>query len=538
MEFNFAPVPHDEAISRIKNMPAVSREVYDALLPEIRAAVFTVKGVALAKDREAIRDLIAEKFEGTTTYEKQKAKVIAVLKANDFKDKAAERRAEFLLRHWTGIAYSAARYRLAMTNPEAFPWWQYLSMGDTRVRATHGVLNLKIIRYDSPFWETHLPPWEPMCRCSWRELSDFDLEEIQREDADKPVEQRRFLEGPILKKLENDSSLMGSVNLVTYKNGVPEKSVWTPMMPHDLRTPAQKGQGWQGWNPRNIVPGKAELEKMLKPESVKEVMEWAETKKVDGATVAEWIEGKPQAERAKNKEGRSRLRETGGANAGKEPGRRDAPAEEPAGSAPETAPPAAPELPPPPPRKSPVSQCVRRVADVIAVPVRSALRNMDTVHDDGTLEKTSVRAADGSTGLYLTNYIFIGKQSRVQVSQATHEFGEKLAAEAILKARRADTAIEALWQRLITALLQSDSGKACAALEDEERALYLTGENEIWSRAYDQFIAYGSGDPEHQRQISLRRSGSIGYESVSQWTEPEFAALRPLIHDLLIRVFP
>jgi hypothetical protein len=298
MTFNFQPVPHAEAVAQIAKMPTVSRAVFDGLLPELRAAVFTVKGVALAKDRETIRDLIATE-PGGENWNDVKRKVIAVLKANDFSDKAAERRAEFLLRHWTGVAYSAARYRQAIRMVDTHTHWQYLSMGDTKVRATHAALNQKI--FPAPgsglpgeeIWQVILPPWEWGCRCTWATVNGFELEEIRKADAALPAEQRRIVEGPILEQARK-GILTTSVKLREFKNGVPVKERWTPVQPFLLKS----SENWTRWNPDNIVPGLGDLKNVLKPESIDELMQWAGTVKVDGgATVADWIKGLPQESR-------------------------------------------------------------------------------------------------------------------------------------------------------------------------------------------------------------------------------------------------
>ena len=41
----FGPVPHDEAVDFIKSKPVVSRQVFDGLLPELKARAFTVSGI-------------------------------------------------------------------------------------------------------------------------------------------------------------------------------------------------------------------------------------------------------------------------------------------------------------------------------------------------------------------------------------------------------------------------------------------------------------------------------------------------------------
>lgn len=284
MNFHFEPVPFAEASEHISRLPIVEADVFDELVPELKACVFVVKGVASIADRQELRQLLAGMPEGAT-WEQTKPRIIEVLQRSGFSHPKALRRAELLLRHWTGVSYAAANWRIMDQQRHLFPWWQYRSMGDGRVRATHSALDQIVLAHDSPFWETHFPPWEPMCRCQVVPLSDYDVDGIREADKDLPEEKKRVLEGPALKELLENDRLVRGLSMV-----------------HDTRTPLQRGQNWAGWNPRNIVPTKAYLKQALGQDGYKELLTWAETKAVDdGTTVADWIEGFPQGKRKPRK---------------------------------------------------------------------------------------------------------------------------------------------------------------------------------------------------------------------------------------------
>lgn len=543
MDLSFAAVPHDEAIALIRSMPVVAREVFDQLAPELKAAVFTVKGVALASDRQAIRDLIAEKFDGKATFESQRKKVIAVLKANDFKDKAAARRADFLLRHFSGVAYSAARYRLALTQTDLFPWWQYLSMADTKVRASHAALNGIILRWDSPFWQTHLPPWEPLCRCSWRMLSDFDVEEIIREDADKPEDRRRVLAGPMLDRLLDGNSLMRSVELVDYENGVAVKRRFAPAQPYDLRTPADRGQSWIGWRPDNIVPTKQDLETKLPPEAVKELMAAAAKQEAGGATVAEWIEGKPQAARENPKAKPARAKKPAA------PG--DAPAA------------AAVKLPPVQPVSAkPEDQmrakllletgdadtdrkveeatgfisAVHSVSGMLATPVRARRMRFEALYDP---RYPNASARLDHPEVFETT-IYLKKNQKPNRTDILHEMAHKIEGEAIA-VRFADMGDPEhifhrkgwqAWQKIVEALNATNQvneiNYSTLALENKQ---YLTNRCELFARGYAQYIAMRTGNAELIRELDAARER---FDGLWQWPDDEFAPIISL-YDALFR---
>lgn len=282
MQFHFDAVPFDEAVEHISRLPVVEAQVFDSLVPELRACVFVVKGVASAVDRQELKDLLAGMPAGGT-WDQTRPKIIEVLERSGFAYPKALRRAELLLRHWTGVAYAAANWRIMDQQRHLFPWWQYRSMGDGRVRATHSALDQIVLAHDSPFWENHFPPWEPMCRCQVIPLSDYDADAIREADKNLPEEKKRVLEGPALKELLENDRLIRGLSMV-----------------HDLRTPAQRGKHWSGWNPANIVPTKTYLKTALGQDGYTELMQWAGTKPVDGGTtVADWINGLPQGKRRK-----------------------------------------------------------------------------------------------------------------------------------------------------------------------------------------------------------------------------------------------
>lgn len=234
MKLFFEPVPHQEAIAFLQTRAAVTREVFDELTPELKGLAFVITGINDATQLQAAKNILA-KLPAGTNYDDVKDELIAALPFSGIK---AERRAELLLRHWGGVAYAQAQYRQQDRQRSIFPWWQYVTMGDGRVRASHVALGGVILRHDDPFWQGHYPPWEPLCRCSVIPLMDADVEEIQAAEAHLPPEQRSVLEGTLLKKLHDENILVRGPNLI-----------------HDVRTPAQKGDNWVGWDPDNITKG-------------------------------------------------------------------------------------------------------------------------------------------------------------------------------------------------------------------------------------------------------------------------------------------
>ncbi|MDR8533008.1 phage head morphogenesis protein [Serratia nevei] len=78
----------------------------------------------------------------------------------------------------TRAAYNAGRYAQMMNTADAFPYWQYVAVMDSRTRPAHAALNLMVFRFDDPFWKTHYPPNGWRCRCRVRALSAARLKEL------------------------------------------------------------------------------------------------------------------------------------------------------------------------------------------------------------------------------------------------------------------------------------------------------------------------------------------------------------------------
>ncbi|MBH2716612.1 minor capsid protein [Serratia marcescens] len=78
----------------------------------------------------------------------------------------------------TRAAYNAGRYAQMMNTSDAFPYWQYVAVMDSRTRPAHAALNLMVFRFDDPFWKTHYPPNGWRCRCRVRALSAARLKAL------------------------------------------------------------------------------------------------------------------------------------------------------------------------------------------------------------------------------------------------------------------------------------------------------------------------------------------------------------------------
>lgn len=223
-DINFDPIPFTEAAEMIRNKPAVLREVFARLIPEIKARAFTIAGVASADVLQEVRNRIADLPEGAD-WNKVKKDVLAkispwLVTAEDSDERAkqegdARRRAELLLRTHAFQAYQAAHWQALTETKAAFPFWRYVTAGDANVRQSHAALNGLVLPADSPFWRDHFPPWDWGCRCDVVGLAPEDVEQIRAEDANRNPEDRLILDGARLKRLEENGQLYrGPIRLI------------------------------------------------------------------------------------------------------------------------------------------------------------------------------------------------------------------------------------------------------------------------------------------------------------------------------------
>lgn len=285
-QFLFGPVPHDEAIDFIKSKPVVSRQVFNGLLPELKARAFTITGVEGANVLQGIRDRIADLPAGHhwDDVKRDIANDIspfmidpaAPAEERDAQINAANRRAELLLRTHGFQAYQSAQYKVMDRQRDALPFWQYLTMEDERVRPEHAALDKIVLPQDHPFWQGHFPPWDWGCRCQVVPISQADRDEIAEKDAKLPPDQQLVLEGPQADHLTHGQLV---------RNG----------RAFDVRTPPQKegGSGF-AWHPGDLRIPLQELKNRYDPVVWAQFETWARKTPLGQAqpTVWGWLEGK------------------------------------------------------------------------------------------------------------------------------------------------------------------------------------------------------------------------------------------------------
>ena len=123
----------------------------------------------------------------------------ALNEAKDYSDfrKRAEKITDTFNKKWQQTEYysaincaeSASTYRRLKGKTKLFPYWQYKTVGDEKVREEHAALNGLILRHDDPLWDRIYPPNGWHCRCSVVPKMQHEVDGITEESQHQKVEQ-------------------------------------------------------------------------------------------------------------------------------------------------------------------------------------------------------------------------------------------------------------------------------------------------------------------------------------------------------------
>lgn len=267
------PIPHEDARRRIADKPAVARDIFDQLPDEMKSRAFTITGIEDTDVVQAVRDEIASLPAGAD-WNKVKKEIMAKV-SPWFTPEQAASRAQLLMSHHAFAAYSSTQARIMDSMIDVFPYRQYLSTKDGKVRASHAALHEIILPSTHQFWQYHTPPWEWNCRCQVVELTAEDKDEEYRRDQQRAPENRRVLEGPHLAQLDTGSLNRGLSTQV------------------DIRTPKERGGTYQ-WSARETNMPYDQIRTRWTPDVAQGFETWAKSVPMEsGITLLDTLTGKP-----------------------------------------------------------------------------------------------------------------------------------------------------------------------------------------------------------------------------------------------------
>ncbi len=485
-EFLFAPTPNQAAIAFIASKPALSREVFDKLLPELKARAFTISGVHSADIVQHARDAIAELPAGGD-WNEIKGRIAPTLlpyfvdpnaepEVQKKQAEAADRRAELLLRTHGQQAYAVAQHDMLTEQTDLFPNWQYLTLGDDHVRPTHAALDGIVLPADHEFWKTHTPPWEWGCRCQLVPLTDSDTAAIAEKQKNRAKDNQDVLDENAQADLTATRRLVR--NGVTYNVTAPREQ-GTPgaftFNPGDLRIPIESLKA------RYDAPVFAAFEKWARGQGIEEL----------GTSVWDWLNGET-------------LRMAATAVA----------------------------------RRAPVSAALNVVASgAHGELISRTIAVIDATHDDGKLPSVVIDAHPGEDALgsynYRTHQIGIRESGQWPALTTCHEIGHLIDNQALgVRGEWASRGHKDL-KAFRKAVDASDSTRDIENLTNRRRSRYMLDRREQFARAYAQYIAETSSDP--TLLANLARVRSDVFEYWRQWSTRDFAPIRKALDDLFTK---
>ena len=295
--FLFQPTPHTEASKFIADKPALTRDAFAKLLPELRARAFTIAGVQSFDVMQSIRDRIADLPLGAN-WADIKGDIVPQLvpyfvdpdgdaETQAAQRVAADRRAELLIRTHGQQAYATASYKIADAQRDIFPFWMYQTLQDGAVRPSHAALDGIVLPCNDPFWATHTPPWDWGCRCQFIAIAEADAEAMREQDADKPYEQQRVLDEDARNLLNNANTIYRGANLATGQ-GHP--------LPFNVAAPSQTGKpNAYTWHPDAQTLTLDDIKARYDAPTWGAFERWAKATVIpeQGRTIMEWLNGSP-----------------------------------------------------------------------------------------------------------------------------------------------------------------------------------------------------------------------------------------------------
>jgi SPP1 gp7 family putative phage head morphogenesis protein len=512
------PVPHAEAARLIRGKLPATRKLFDAMAPELQAAAVVITGVEDLHAIERVRNLVAEIPEGGD-WELAKDQIITELMPWLQDDEAAANRAELILRSHGYAAYAKANYAALEDQIEIFPWRKYQTAQDERVRGTHAALDGVIAPANSPFWRAHTPPWDFGCRCDIVGLTDEDVKGLRGSNL-------RTAEGkPALKIIDPGPELDALEQGNLYRDGVmnfvarnpdgfkfdPEGGLVTLEMLKGLkkRVGAKIWDGFAAWARNASVPGSGNAwDYLTKPVRKRKVVSPVPT--LAPAVAAPIAPIAPVAAPV-----------SGGSLAAHR-------AAHPS-----------------------VAKAFPRSGSKAADPIQKALAAIESVHGDGALPDIKIRtirdnAKGGVMGQFTrvakkapdgTLYDWKAKDIAIRMTDSTreltaaHEIGHFIASfglgtgqDAILLGHRdRGSLIGKFWE----AATRSKSYQAIPSGPwDREHTKYLQKPEEVFARAYSQFIAKrGKGPEADLMRAQVRKILDSPRRKVWHWEDDDFAAI-------------
>ncbi|MGL4561946.1 MAG: phage minor head protein [Brevinema sp.] len=190
----------DEAREFFETRLKLPATVFHEASNEMKKYAFTISSLVKEGVIIDVSEKLLESYDKGTSFHKFKKE----LRSSSFSQELEEltdRQIELIYTQNMNSAYSYGRYQGLIGSVEIFPNWEYITIGDERVRSSHRALQGTIRTYNDPFWKSHYPPNGFRCRCIV-EVSDEEPNGNGVPIWDKETVEKAFEDGIYPKALD------------------------------------------------------------------------------------------------------------------------------------------------------------------------------------------------------------------------------------------------------------------------------------------------------------------------------------------------
>lgn len=190
------PVKFREAVAAWRKRDPMPKDEYDALDADARDRAWTVAAAAQADLVTDVWEAIDSAIEDGTTLEDFQEAIGAQLA--EAWGGANPARVENIFRTNISSAYNQGRYSVftAPAVKESHPYWRFDVIDDDRLDDVCADCGGVILPQDDPWWDDHLPPLHPQCRCSFTAISAEEAGESVDEEGPDSAAADGFGEAP------------------------------------------------------------------------------------------------------------------------------------------------------------------------------------------------------------------------------------------------------------------------------------------------------------------------------------------------------
>lgn len=166
-EIKLDPVKPEKALEYWKTRRPLSDQEKNELETGARDRSMAVAGLTRHNQLSAVYSALEKALDEGKTLADFKKEIQGLIEKQSW----ADWRVENIFRTNLASAYAAGAWAEIQATSEAFPYLEYLAVGDDRTRPSHAVLNGKIYPVDHEFWQRNYPPNGFGCRCTTAPVS-------------------------------------------------------------------------------------------------------------------------------------------------------------------------------------------------------------------------------------------------------------------------------------------------------------------------------------------------------------------------------